>query len=538
MTVQTAVEGSRQHDLTRAAAGGADATGADATGADALVADARGGDARGGDARGADTRGVTAQSSTVQIVTVQSVTAQTSNAQTSNAQSVTVQVVPPQIPPGHTLPGQVVGATSVGVRGGFGASQVAEVELFSLAGHDGHLREANEAFATLLGMTTGQVNGRSLLELVHPDDIEAIVAGLAALEAGAAEVMLENRFMQPDGRAVYLQWVARPVADSDQWWAAGRNTTEFHRLLAERLNLRARLDLALGQTTAALWEFDVAKGLFTWEAQAAEVLGVAAGSLPSYPQDVAALVHPDDAADMLAAIDQLLSTGATEVALRVGVDANRRHLSLRGRVLDCDRRGRPLRAVGLVLDVTAEKAVEEQMLRMVLSDPLTGVPNRRAFDQSLRSEWRRCTRALEPMSVLMIDIDDFKHFNDAFGHLVGDAALCAVARALAASLNRAGDVLARFGGEEFTVVMPGIDEHGALVVANRLVEAVRAVTVRQAADWRLSVSIGAASWRPGCEMKESAGLLDLADKALYVAKAAGKDRAVGHRWPVSTPAPD
>ncbi len=406
------------------------------------------------------------------------------------------------------------------------ATRATEVELFSLAGHDGHLREVNEAFARLLGLPLSEVNGRSLLELVHPDDLTQIVAGLAALEGGAAEVVLENRFLQHGGTTVYLQWVARPVPGTDLWWAAGRDTTEFHRLLAQRLDLRARLDLAVGSAAAALWELDVRSGGFTWEQQAAEVLGVAAGPLPADAAALAAVAHPDDAGAGASALQQLADVGVCEVGLRVGQGAGQRHLSLRGRVLDRDRRGRALRAVGLVLDVTAEKAMEEQMLRMVMSDALTGVPNRRAFDQALRGEWRRCTRASEPLSMIMVDIDDFKRFNDTFGHLVGDAALIAVARALAASLHREGDLLARFGGEEFAVVLPGVDETGALLVAEALVEAVRAVTVRQAAGWRLTVSVGAASWTPGSARGTSMELVDRADRALYAAKAAGKDRAV------------
>jgi diguanylate cyclase (GGDEF)-like protein len=179
-----------------------------------------------------------------------------------------------------------------------------------------------------------------------------------------------------------------------------------------------------------------------------------------------------------------------------------------------------------VVDVTAEKAMEEQLLRMVMSDALTGVQNRRAFDQTLRGEWRRCTRAAEPLTVMMIDIDDFKRFNDTFGHLVGDEALCAVARAVSGSLQRAGDVLARFGGEEFALVLPGISHDGAAVVAQRLLEAVRAVTVRQAAGWQLSVSVGSATWTAGHPAAKALELLGQADEALYAAKHAGKDQAV------------
>ncbi len=408
------------------------------------------------------------------------------------------------------------------------AVRATEIELFSLAGHDGHLREVNEAFARLLGLEPSQVDGRSLLELAHPDDIGNIVAGLSALQAGAGEVLLENRFAQSDGGWVHLQWVARPVPGTDLWWAAGRDTTEFHRLLTERTNLRARLDLVIGQATAAMWDLDVSRGLLTWEAQGAEVLGVAVAAVPTTVAELAAVVSPGDGPAVTTAFAQLLEIGATEAPLRVGNDAELRHLSLRGKVLDRDRRGRPVRAVGLVLDVTTEKAMEEQMLRMIMSDALTGVPNRRAFDQALRTQWRRCLKVGEPISVLMIDIDNFKRFNDTFGHLVGDEVLCAVARALTGVLARADDFLARFGGEEFAVVLPGSDRIGAGLIADRLVEAVRTVSVRQAADWPLSVSIGTRSWHPGDDPIKTGEALAQADQALYAAKTAGKNRAVAH----------
>lgn len=436
----------------------------------------------------------------------------------------------PGSPPGAALPaGTSPAEASLPPLGS--ASQASEIELFSVAGLDGHLREVNEPFATLLRLSTAQAQNLSLLELVHPDDLGAVVAALAALESGTTEVLMDNRFVQADGGTVHLEWVARPVPGSDLWWAAGRDTTQFHLLLAKSLHLRTGLDLALGQTVAALWDLDVRLGRLSWEPQAADVLGVAAGDLPADAQALAAVVHPDDAGHLLEALKQLVDVGATEVEVRVGPEDSVRHLSLRGKVLDRNRRGRPTRAVGLALDVTTEKAMEEQMLRMVMSDALTGVPNRRAFDQAIRSEWRRCTRAAEPLSVAIIDIDDFKRFNDTFGHLVGDAALIGVARALTASLHRAGDVLARFGGEEFTVVLPGIGTEGALVVADRLVDAVRQVTVRQAAEWSMSVSVGVSTWVPGATTRKSAELLADADVALYGAKAAGKDRAIARLCP-------
>ena len=258
------------------------------------------------------------------------------------------------------------------------------------------------------------------------------------------------------------------------------------------------------------------------------MLGVANSCVPVSIEGLESVVDTADQAAVTSGFEHLVATGATEVALRVGADAGVRYLSLRGRVLDRDRRGRPLRAVGLVLDVTTEKAMEEHMLRMVMSDALTGVPNRRAFDQALRSHWRRCIREAQPISVAMIDIDDFKRFNDTFGHLVGDEVLCAVARALSNELRSDGDFLARFGGEEFAAVLPGADRDAALATAERLVESVRAVTMRQAADWSLSISIGTASWHPGEDPLKSGDALARADRSLYAAKRAGKDQAAAY----------
>jgi diguanylate cyclase (GGDEF)-like protein/PAS domain S-box-containing protein len=409
--------------------------------------------------------------------------------------------------------------------------QQIETELFSV-GADAYVRDVNDAFAALLGLTAPEVSGRSLLELIHPDDIGGVVTGLAELHDGAEMVLLESRFMQRDGRWLHLQFVARAVPGTDAWRVSGRDVTEFHRLQTERLDLRTQLGLAVGQSTAAMWELDIGSGLLTWEPQAADIFGVDPDGLPDSASEFAAVIHPEDAPSLLAALDALISTGATQVALRTGSEQDPRHVSFRGKVLDRDWRGRAARAVGLLLDVSTEKAMEQQMLRMVMSDALTGAPNRRAFDQALRTEWRRCSRALEPLSVLMIDIDDFKRFNDSFGHLVGDDALCVVARALTAAVNRAGDTVARFGGEEFAVVLPDTDSTGAAVVADRMVHAIRAVTLRQA-DRPLSISVGSASWNPDGTITKPAVLLARADQALYAAKAEGKDRSVAYEHSIA-----
>jgi diguanylate cyclase (GGDEF)-like protein/PAS domain S-box-containing protein len=412
-----------------------------------------------------------------------------------------------------------------------------EVELFSVAGPDGVLRHVNARFAALLGADLDELEERSVLELVHPEDVPEVVGALAALAAGTAEVLTESRFRQHDGTWVHLEWVARPVAGSDLWWATGRETTLLHQLRAEGGDLRARLQLAVGET-AAMWSLDLRTGELSWEPQARSVFGVPVEELPADLAAFSTWVHDDDRPQLQAAFERLRGSGSAEADARIVRPGEVRHVSVRGQVIERDRRERAVRAVGLVLDVTTARAMEEQMLRMVMSDALTGGPNRRAFDKALRAQWRAATRSAEPLSVLMLDLDDFKLLNDTHGHLVGDAVLTGVWRALSGALHREGDSVARFGGEEFAVVLPGVDAEGARVVAERCCAAVREVRIDQAPGWRLTVSTGTAT-RSGADGPEPASateLLGRADEALYAAKAAGKDRVVGYESALSAQA--
>ena len=170
-----------------------------------------------------------------------------------------------------------------------------------------------------------------------------------------------------------------------------------------------------------------------------------------------------------------------------------------------------------------------RLRRLVRVDALTGVAGRREFERVLALEWQRSLRSKLPMSVLMIDIDEFKPFNDLHGHLEGDACLRGVARALSDGARRASDQVFRFGGEEFVAVLPDSDEEAARTVASRCLEHVRSLGIEHGAAGRdhVSVSIGVATLLP-CAGGEAASLLDRADRALFDAKRAGRDQlAIG-----------
>ena len=165
--------------------------------------------------------------------------------------------------------------------------------------------------------------------------------------------------------------------------------------------------------------------------------------------------------------------------------------------------------------------------RLLSTDSLTNIANRRRFDDMFAREWRRCERAGAPLSLLMIDVDHFKAYNDHSGHVQGDEALRQVAKLLGEAAKRPGDLVARYGGEEFVCLLPAIGSAGARAVANRLIEAVRQANILHPCSPsgpRLTISVGSAT--ASNLSGNSLELVAFADKLLYAAKAAGRNQVM------------
>ena len=158
-------------------------------------------------------------------------------------------------------------------------------------------------------------------------------------------------------------------------------------------------------------------------------------------------------------------------------------------------------------------------------DGLTGLANRRRFDEALASECARAARADKPISLLMIDVDLFKRFNDRYGHVAGDECLKAVAGAIGQSVHRAGDLAARYGGEEFAVILPSTTLGGAMVLAERIRTSLAQLELKHAASasGAVTLSIGIAQAHYDGALNATA-LVERADTALYRAKQSGRDR--------------
>lgn len=159
-----------------------------------------------------------------------------------------------------------------------------------------------------------------------------------------------------------------------------------------------------------------------------------------------------------------------------------------------------------------------------LIDPLTGIRNRRYFEERLQTEWERALRGENWLAVILLDLDHFKRINDTFGHPAGDACLVSAAHAISDVIRRSGDRVTRFGGEEFAIVLPATDPFGAARIGESLRKTIADLEVSANGSWlRLTTSVGVAAVRPKLSMRPET-LVELADQALYRAKQQGRNR--------------
>jgi diguanylate cyclase (GGDEF)-like protein/PAS domain S-box-containing protein len=315
--------------------------------------------------------------------------------------------------------------------------------------------------------------------------------------------------------------------------------------LAESQANESRRWLELAEKIAHIghWRYTLADRKMLWSDEIYHIYGVSKDRFKLTLDSALAAYLPEDRPQVAAAFTN--ATQRTEpfecCARLLRADGALRHVLARG-LTQADETGDIIAIFGVFVDVTEQKKIEQELkdanelservnraLReMAMQDSLTGLPNRRHFDAALAQEFKRAARDNTELSLIMIDLDHFKGFNDMYGHPAGDECLRRVSEAIAGVPQRPADLVARYGGEELAVLLPNTGAEGAEMVAGLLRNAVCGLRLPHAASPAqvVTVSCGVASFSPDSDPQVPVMLIERADQALYRAKLNGRNRVV------------
>jgi diguanylate cyclase (GGDEF)-like protein/PAS domain S-box-containing protein len=296
-----------------------------------------------------------------------------------------------------------------------------------------------------------------------------------------------------------------------------------------------RLHLALESANEGLWDYAPISGHIYYSPRWFGLLGFTNGEFPDSLETWKTLTHPGDLTILEDIFASLIAGEADVFNVEVRMLSRTGQwlwLQVKGKTVEHSPTGEALRIVGTLSDISKYKEVQvalqkanDELQRLAALDDLTQIANRRRFDDRLGQEWGRAQRDRRYLGLIICDIDNFKNYNDTYGHLQGDQALHAVAQAVNSALKRPMDLVARIGGEEFAILMPGTDITGARRVAQEVQKAVEALRIPHKtsnAGEHVTLSFGVAAVVPSTDLPAKI-LLENADRTLYRAKAQGRN---------------
>lgn len=407
------------------------------------------------------------------------------------------------------------------------------LDMLCIASTDGYFKLVNPSFERILGWTEDELLSRPFIEFVHPDDVDATLKEIESQAAGVPTLSFENRYRCSDGSYRHLQWIGFRQEETGLIFAVARDTTQL-------LEASRRIRVAIDASPAAIIMVDSGGSIRLANMEAARLFGYDRDEVLGRPIEmlIPARYHTKHRQFRLGYVENAVRRPMGRGRQLVGIRENGEEFPLEIGLNPIELED-GLHVLGSIVDLTIQRDLEHNLIeaseelrdandrlsRLATTDELTGLLNRRAFDEQLMVHIRLMQRMVSPLSLLLIDLDHFKELNDEYGHLAGDEALQQVS-SLMMQNSRGSDIVARYGGEEFAIILPSTDVNGAL----KLAEKIRVEILNHSWDRsHLTASIGASTMffearELAREAYYGSSLVSDADRALYQSKDRGRNR--------------
>lgn len=409
--------------------------------------------------------------------------------------------------------------------------------------------EFNRISHDLLGYTAEEFAKLSIGDYEILETPEETAKHIEELKKGKPEVFeTQHRTKNGESRDVVVSAQLISVKNKPYIFSVYHDITSIKQYERMLKNLSLRFSIATQSAEIGVWEWDMVNNELIWDDQMYKLYGIQPGTV----ENTYAMWHDAIDSEYVDHVEKLVQKAINKeeqfnLHYWITTPQNEHRCIQAMGTVEYAGDEKAIRFIGVNWDITQqkenEKALREAKIRAEANntlleqqaktleeyaflDPLTHLPNRRKFDHVFDEEWRRALRNHEPLSICMIDIDFFKGYNDTLGHDEGDICLQRVASAINQSSSRAGELTARFGGEEFLVILPHCDQKNAYQSAENIRQSVEALEIEhpKSVSSVVTISVGCATLYPVDKTYSKKDLIKFADEALYKAKQNGRNR--------------